>query len=153
MWLRRVVWGALVCAGCLAVVGCGGESKADVGAAQVFITPVTSLESQPVHITIRRLAAHQIVSLTVTSVDARGVRWTSTEVFQASGLGVVDVDRAAGRSGSYAGVWGMGPITMMHATSHASAGAYFWNDTQPLRFTTTVTAHGKTLGASGVSQF
>ena len=63
-------------------------------------------------------------------------------------MGVVDVDRAAGRSGAYAGVWGMGPITMMHATSHASAGAYFWNHTQALRFTTTVTAHGKTLGAA-----
>jgi dienelactone hydrolase len=100
MWLRRGVWGAVVCAGCLAVAGCGGESKAHLGAAHVFITPATSLETQPMHITVRGLAAHQIVSLNVSSVDTRGVRWRSTEVFQASASGVVDVDRAAGRSGS-----------------------------------------------------
>jgi dienelactone hydrolase len=114
----------------------------------VILTPVTSLEDQPVHITIRGLAAHQIVSLNVTSVDTQGVRWTSTERLEASGSGEVDVDRAAARSGAYAGVWGLGPITMMHATTHTSAGAYFWNDTQAQRFTATVTAHGQTLGAT-----
>lgn len=104
------MWAAVICAGCLTVAGCAGGSKADVGAVHVSITPGLSLSTQPVHIAIRGLAAHQIVSLNVASVDVRGVRWTSTEVFQASGSGVVDVDRAAGRSGSYAGVWGMGPI-------------------------------------------
>jgi hypothetical protein len=153
MWRKRVMCVVAVCAGCVTVAGCGGASKADAGPARVVVTPAESLENQPVHITIRGLAAHQDVSLNVTSVDARGVRWTSTEGFQASGSGVVDVDRAAGRTGSYVGVWGMGSIAMMHATSHSSAGAYFWPDS-PQRFAATVTAHGRTLGATslGVSR-
>jgi hypothetical protein len=145
---RWVMCGAVVCAACLTAAGCGGASKVDVGTAHVIVTPVTSLEDQPVHITIRGLAAHQVVSLNVTSVDTHGVRWTSTERLESSGSGEVDVDRAAARSGAYAGVWGMGPITMMHATTHTSAGAYFWNDTHAQRFTATVTAHGQTLGAT-----
>src|SRR5262249_15187023 len=106
------------------------------------------LATQPVHLNVAGLAADQVVSLTVTSVDTHGIRWISAETFRASSSGDINVDRARARSGSYVGGWGMGPIAMMHATSHTSAGAYFWHNTELQRFTADVSAHGQTLGAT-----
>lgn len=146
MGLRRL--GALVWVLCLVVASCGGAGKEQTAAPRLSVMPSLSDEDQPVEIGVSRLAAHQIVSLSVISTDAKGVKWHSVAAFEADAHGVVNTDRSAARSGAYTGVWGIGLIAMMSPTGPAPAGAYFWADTHALRFTLSVEAQGKTIAAT-----
>lgn len=133
---------------CLLVAGCGGAGKEHVAGATVSVLPAASVEDQPVDVSVRGLRPHEVVSLSVASTDAMGVRWTSAATFVATGSGGVDTSRDAPRAGAYTGVWGMGPIAMMRPTRPAPARAYFWADTQPFRFTVTVEARSKTIAST-----
>ena len=133
---------------CLVAAGCGGAGTEHAAGARLSVVPALSAEDQPVDIGVSGLAPDQIVSLSVASTDAKGVRWTSAATFEADAQGVVSTGRSAARSGAYTGVWPMGLIAMMSATGPAPAGAYFWADAHPFRFVVSVAAQGKTIASS-----
>ena len=147
MGSRRGI-GGLVWGLCLLVAGCGGAGKEHVADVRLSVSPAVSLEDQSVDVRATGLSPHEIVSLSVASTDAKGVRWISAATFLANGRGVVDTRRSAARSGAYTGVWPMGLIAMMSAIGPASAGAYFWADIHRYRFTVSVEAQGKTVASS-----
>jgi dienelactone hydrolase len=115
---------------------------------RVAVTPALSVEDEPVHIAVDGLASAQLVTVAVSSVDSKGVPWTSSTTFRADHAGIVDVDRAAPVAGSYEGAWGMGPIAMMRATKPDPAGAYFWDGTHAQTFIVTVRSHGRELAST-----
>ena len=124
----------------LLLVGCGGSS-ASSGVAGVTVSPASSLADQPVDFRVRGLTAGERITLRVSSTDAKGVRWSSSEQFVAQKNGRVNVDDARARSGAYTGVWGMGPLSAMRPETRSAAGAYFWSPQTPGRFRVTVVAH------------
>lgn len=138
---------------CLAgalIAGCGGATKpVRVRAA---VTPAASAEDQPIQINVSDLSPHETVSLQLKSIDATGVRWTSSARFVASRRGTVDLSRSAPRSGAYTGVWGMGLLTMMHPVGRAPARAYFWSGSRPMRFTLIIRAGGKVLASQSFTR-
>jgi dienelactone hydrolase len=120
------------------LAGCGGQAHV-----AVTVSPRDSLATQPVSIRVTGLKAHEQVTLALHAVDARGQRFSSSDVFRANADGVVDTAHAAPRSGgSYYGVWQMGPVTSAVAKPPA---AFFWQDTKPYTFTLRATAGGRTL--------
>lgn len=143
---RRSVGLLAVLAGMAATLaGCGG-GRASEGV-RVTVTPAASVEDQPVHVVVRGLSPHAIVSLNLSSIDAKGVRWISSIRVAASAGGMVDTGRLAPVSGAYRGIWGMGLISMMEPVGPAPAGAYFWGNRQ-MQFMLTVTAGSKTLAST-----
>lgn len=140
--------GGLVWVLCLLVAGCGSAGKEHAASARVWVLPAVSVEDQPVDISVSGLGPHEIVSLSVASTDAMGVRWTAAATFVATGSGRVDTSRDAPRAGAYTGVWGMGLIAMMRPTGPAPAGAYFWASTRRFRFNVTVETEGKTIAST-----
>lgn len=143
---RRV--GGLVWILCLLVAGCGGAGKEHVAGVRLSVLPAASVEDQPVDVSARGLGPHEIVSLSVASTDARGVRWTSAATFAANGSGMVDTRRDAPRAGAYTGAWGTGLIAMMRPTGPAPAHAYFWTSTRPFHFIASVQARGETIAST-----
>ncbi len=116
------------------------------------MTPVSSVEDEPVRITVTGLTPREQVSVDMRSTDAKGIPWRSSTVFAADAYGRLDLDRAPAISGSYftgatyRPVWGMGAIATMQPTKVAPAGAYFWGGER--RFTVTVLADGHTLAST-----
>ena len=130
---------AVVC-----VAGCGGGGHATATRLRVGVTPMSSVEDQPIQIRVGGLSPHEVVSLRLASTDAAGVRWVSTATFAASSAGDVDLSQSAPRSGAYTGVWGMGLLAMMQPAGSVSEVTYSWGDGS-MRFTLGVKAGGKTL--------
>jgi dienelactone hydrolase len=113
----------------------------------VTVTPSTSALDVPIHIVVRGLAARQLATLTLRSVDSQGVPWASSAIFRASRAGVVDVDRVAPAPGIYQGAWGMGLLAMLQ-TVKPDASAYFWNGAHPQTFTVTVRSDGRRVASA-----
>ena len=122
-------------------VATGGRNTAAVS-----VTPVVSLEDQPVRILVRGLTAHELVSVAVHSIDYQRTPWMSSAEFHADASGELDLDQDAAVGGSYRGVWGMGLIATMRPTKHSPAGAYYWGGKQ--RFTLTVSARGRSIAST-----
>jgi dienelactone hydrolase len=114
----------------------------------VSVSPSTSLEDQAIRITATGLGARQKVILRMRSRDAKRVDWTSSAAFRADSHGTLDLRRAAASSGSYTGVWPTGLIASMKPATAGPGRLYFWNGPQPLRFTVSLSAGGRTIAAS-----
>jgi len=134
-------WPAVLAATTLLLAAPACTSAQAPGHASVQVTPATSQADQAVHITVTGLDPGQRATIVVASVDADNVRWQSTDVYQASQAGVVDVDRTAPVSGSYRGAEGMGPVWSMTPAAGNGDPYYFWGQ-PPATFTVTVTAGG-----------
>jgi dienelactone hydrolase len=61
----------------------------------------------------------QDVTLSVTSVDAKGLRWSSSSTYVATSAGTVDPTTSPAVAGSYTGVDRMGPVEMMTSATAA----------------------------------
>lgn len=132
------------------VAACGGSSRPrTIG---VTVIPTASVEEQTLEIEVRGLSPHEVVSLSLASTDAMGVRWMSAARFAASSTGTVDVGRAAPLSGSYTGVWEMGLLAMMQPLSRDPAGAYVWADDRPMRFAVSIQARQRKLASKAFTR-
>jgi dienelactone hydrolase len=116
------------------------------GAVSVTVSPRVSLEDQRLDIVVRGLSAKQHVTIGLRSVDARGVRWTSSASFVAGADGVVDVARSAAQAGGYTGVWAMGLVSALRPVAAVAAPTlYFWRRASPLSFSVSVMSAGHVL--------
>ncbi len=77
---------------------------------QLSITPADALIDVPRHVRVQGLSPGETVRLHTQTVRGPGVVWRSAAQFQADGDGVVDLQRDAPLSGSYAGVAPMGLV-------------------------------------------
>ncbi|HET7303839.1 MAG TPA: VOC family protein [Segeticoccus sp.] len=101
----------LLVAGCTASPGAGqttttGPSTASTTPAQpgIDVEPASSKLAEPVSITAKGLDPRAVYTLTLTSSDSMGVRWSSSARFRSTAGGTLDLDDAKPRSGSYHGV-------------------------------------------------
>jgi dienelactone hydrolase len=137
-------WPAVLAAATLLLAAPACTSAQAPEHASVQVTPSTSQADQAVHIIATGLDAGQRATIVVASVDANNARWQSTDVYQASQAGVVDVNRTAPVSGGYRGADGMGPVWSMTPAAANGDPDYFWPQ-RPATFTVTVTANGARL--------
>ncbi|XP_025911211.1 bile acid-CoA:amino acid N-acyltransferase [Apteryx rowi] len=77
-------------------------------AAELTVTPPSSLADRPVRVRVRGLAPSQLVTLLASLTDERGVRFQARAFYRADGDGEVDAERHAALGGDFAGVWPMG---------------------------------------------
>lgn len=115
---------------------------------RVIVQPQLSFADQPVHIGVIGLAPGEEATVEVRSTDARDVRWLASATYQADASGAIDPSQARAMSGSYRGVSAMGLIWSMHPMGADPAGAYFWDNATPLRFTATVTVNGAQVAST-----
>jgi dienelactone hydrolase len=80
---------------------------------QLTVTPKVSAVDTPLSIRVSGLTPGQTVTLSVTSVDAKGVKWSSSSTYKAGPAGPVDPATTPAVGGSYTGVDAMGPVDMM----------------------------------------
>lgn len=118
--------------------------------ATVHVEPTNTLFSQPVHIRATGLPPRKTVTLAVSAVDARGVRWTSSATYRTSAGGGIDVDHSPALLGSYEGVNGMGLIESMTPTRQVAGDIEFvWGlRSTPFAFHVTVRMSGQQLTAA-----
>jgi dienelactone hydrolase len=110
--LRRVF--LIVCAGVvLAAMVAVMPATATAGGLQLTVTPKVSAADTPLTIRVRGLTPGQTVTLSVSSVDANGVTWSSSSTYTAGPAGTVDPVTTPAVAGSYTGVDAMGPVDMM----------------------------------------
>ena len=110
--LRRVF--LPVCAGVvLAAMVTVMPATATAGGMLLTVTPKISAADTPLTIRISGARPGANVTLTVTSVDAKGVKWSSSSTYQAGPAGTVDPATTPAVAGSYKGVDAMGPIDWM----------------------------------------
>jgi hypothetical protein len=82
----------------------------------------------PLAIEASGLTPGERVSISVASVDAVNVKWSSTAAFTANRRGVVDTKTSPAKSGSFTGVDRMGLLTFMHPAGSAPVNtAYRWS--------------------------
>jgi dienelactone hydrolase len=79
--------------------------------------------------------------------DAGGKLWHASTTFRADSRGAVDLDRAATRSGSYAGRWGMGLIASL-TTKTPSAHRFRWQAADAQTFRIDVRVRGRRVASS-----
>jgi dienelactone hydrolase len=117
--------------------GCGGAARRPA----LVVTPGTSAEDQPLTIEASGFAPRERVTLTLRSIDVKGVRFAAHAAFRADEHGRIDLTRTAPLpGGSYTGRWAMGLVAAMTGTP-ASA-YYFWSAT-PRRFRLTASVAGR----------
>lgn len=137
---------AFLLAGLLAA--CTGSRSPPVRAVRVTTRPKSSVADQAVHIVVTGLNSGEPVTVQVSSTDARGVRWRSSATYRANATGDVDLDEAPATSGSYRGISGMGVIWSMRPERPDPAGAYFWDNQEPMAFNVTVTTGGRQVASA-----
>ncbi len=104
----------IVCAGVvLAAMVAVMPAKATTGGLQLKVTPKVSAVDTPLTIRVSGLTPGQTVTLSVTSVDAKGVKWSSSSTYKAGPAETVDPATTPAVGGSYTGVDAMGPVDMM----------------------------------------
>lgn len=131
-----------------ALAACSNAAARPAHRVRVAVTPQASLADQPVQISVSGLVAGEEATIRARSTDSKGVQWLSSATYRADASGDIDVSRARALSGSYRGVSGMGLIWSMRPTGPDPAGAYFWDDASPLRFTVTVTVRSSPVGSA-----
>ncbi len=133
--------GALTTAGDLTSLA--GAST--TGGLHLAVSPSGSVLDTPLGISVSGLAPGRRVTLDVTSVDARGVKWSSSSTFVASSTGTVDPATSASVAGSYKGLGPMGPVDFMTAPSRSGELYSWWPDkccswSKALKFTFSVSS-------------
>lgn len=131
--LQAVTWMLTVLALVL-TSGCtssqpAGEPDPSQAPAQVSlrVEPAQSRLVDPVSVTVTGLEPQRLHTVTVTSDDGGGVRWTSSAQFRSSTDGTLVLDEARALEGSYQGVNGMGLMeTLQPEDSTAEPAYYFW---------------------------
>lgn len=83
-------------------------------AATIEVDKPVALADAPVHVRVSGLAAGEEVTISAQASDAGGKVWRSQAQVTADGGGVVDLDHAQPRSGTYQGVDGMGLFWSMN---------------------------------------
>lgn len=94
-----------------ASAGCSGGREPDVIHSRTAVLRVdkpVALADEPVHTRVSGLASGEEITVTARATDADGMTWTGRAVFDADGEGIVDLDHAKPRSGTYRGADGMG---------------------------------------------
>jgi hypothetical protein len=101
---------------------------------RVSVVPRSSFADQPVHIRVAGSHARSSAEIRLRVRDDAGKLWHASASYRADPRGVIDVDRAEARSGSYAGRWGMGLLASL-TTQTRSAYRFRWHgaDSQPFR--------------------
>ncbi|MDQ1706432.1 MAG: hypothetical protein QOF18_2798 [Frankiaceae bacterium] len=139
--LRRLVAVATAVLLTATTAGCRHHAAA-ASAPRISITPSTSSLDQDVHIVVHGLPANSVALIALSSADAAGVRWRSSASFRSDSTGTVDLDRDPARSGSYAGVHGMGLIWSQVPGARGGDDKYQWNGAGARVFTVSVRQTG-----------
>ena len=106
--LRRAV--LIACAGVvLAAMVAVMPATATAGGLQVTVSPKVSAADAPLTIRVSGAQPGAQVTLTVTSVDADGIKWSSTSTYTATSAGTVD-PATSSENGEYVGPPSAGPI-------------------------------------------
>lgn len=119
-------WVALSVATALCVLGFPGTASfaATSGGLQLTVSPTVSAVDAPLTIRVSGLQPGAKVTLTVSSVDAAGVNWTSTDTYSAGSAGTVDPATSENTGPSalkgYNGTDPMGPVDFMSAAQYPS---------------------------------
>ncbi len=108
-------------------------ATATAGGLQVTVTPKVSAADTPLTIRVSGLQPGAKVRLTVRSVDAKGVKWSSSSIYKAGPAGTVDpatsppqASLATGTGPEYEGTDPMGPVDFMEAPLLSSNLAPIW---------------------------
>lgn len=78
--------------------------------ANLVVSPAVALIDEPRAITLHGFTPQSPVTLTLTSRQADGSLWRSSNVYVADAEGTVDVSHQAPQSGAYSGLHAQGPI-------------------------------------------
>ncbi|MGW3442096.1 acyl-CoA thioesterase/BAAT N-terminal domain-containing protein [Streptomyces sp. NPDC001076] len=92
-------------------LGCsagGVQSAKHSRTAVITVDKSATLADEPVHFRITGLLSGEEVTVTSRATDERGVHWSGRAVVTADAKGVVALDRARPRTGTYRGADGMG---------------------------------------------
>jgi dienelactone hydrolase len=100
-------------------------ATATAGGLQLTVTPKVSAADAPLTIRISKAQPGADVTLTVTSVDADGIKWNSTSTYTATSAGTVDT-ASSPEIAPYYGTDPMGSVDFMNAATMASAKATIW---------------------------
>ncbi|MET7690917.1 acyl-CoA thioesterase/bile acid-CoA:amino acid N-acyltransferase family protein [Streptomyces sp. NPDC005483] len=118
----------------LAGAGCSGGRDADVAhsrAAVLHLDKPVGLADEPVHTRISGLTSGEEITVTARATDADGMTWTGRAVFDADDKGIVDLDHAEPKAGTYRGADGMGLFwSMTPAASDPDKSWFRTNDPQ-----------------------
>jgi dienelactone hydrolase len=98
---------------------------APAGGLQLAVSPKLSAPDARVSIRVSGLRPGASLTLTVTSVDAAGIKWSSTSMYTATSAGTVD-PAAVPATATYSGTDPMGPIDFMNAAPVPSRLAAIW---------------------------
>ena len=121
--------GAIVVAMLAVLPATATPARVRTGAAlQLTVSPKESAFDTPLTISISGVKPGQRVTLSVTSVDATGVKWSSSSTYVASQSGAVNPATSPAvpaLGGSYFGLDPMGPVDFM-TTSAANSRFWWW---------------------------
>jgi dienelactone hydrolase len=103
-------------------------ATATTGGLQLTVSPKVSAADTPLSIRISGAMPSASVTLTVTSVDADGIKWSSTSTYTASPTGTVDpaTSSESDVSMGFMGPAPMGPVDFMQAPLLSSKLAPIW---------------------------
>jgi dienelactone hydrolase len=143
-WLRVSTIGVAIA---LAAGAAGCSSGHQIAARfSITVAPGQVLLDAPLSILVSGAQPGTRVSLSVSSVDSRGVTWSSRSTFLASADGTVDPASGKSSEGSYRELDPMGPIDSMTPQT-ADPMPYFWS-ASPQGFTFTATDGPATASAT-----
>jgi pimeloyl-ACP methyl ester carboxylesterase len=159
MGVRRCVAGPAVIALVTALVFVSGVAACSARhstRATIDVDAAVALADQPVQIRVSGLSAGETVTVASRATDADGGLWRGEATFAADGDGVVDLDRSAPESGSYAGVDGMGLFWSMRPPTGDPDEAWFSpgypEEAGAFEVRLTVTAAGREIAARTVTR-
>lgn len=95
---------------CLCAVAAASASPENL---QLTVSPMVSAADTPLSIRASGLQPGQSATLSVVSVDAEGVTWSSSSVYVADSAGTIDPATSPAVAGSYTGLDPMGPVDFM----------------------------------------
>lgn len=101
-------------------------ATASAGGLHLTVTPTVSAVDTPLTIRVSGAQPGADVTLTVDSVDAASVQWSSMSSYLATPAGTVDPATKPSTSGSYFGIDPMGPVDFMSSPVLSSAETPIW---------------------------
>jgi dienelactone hydrolase len=144
---NRVLGVLCVAVGC-AVAGCGPGHRER---AVIGVDAPVALADRSVHLTISGLTPHDTIEVSGAAQDYQGQSWRSRAVFGADDHGVVGLEKARPRSGTYTSVDGMGLFwSMIPPSGSPDTSAFvptFLESRAAYDVQITVTEHGRRLAA------
>lgn len=141
--MRRKSFGAVLAV----LVTLAGCSNPPVHPAAIEVSAPQALADAPTHLRVTGLGARDRVTVTMRAAAYDGKPWSSHADYTADQAGVVDLDRAAPTTGTYAGADPMGlEWSMSQDGATPDVGSYLpvWPELQPsYDIHVAVTVHGK----------